>query len=31
MDGLGSMGEKAKRIGTLSTYIADIIGANTKY
>ncbi len=31
MDGLGSMGEKAKRIGTLSTYIADIIGANTKH
>ncbi|BBB22852.1 glycyl-tRNA synthetase beta subunit [Abyssogena phaseoliformis symbiont OG214] len=31
MDGLGSMGEKARRIETLSGYIADIIGANTKH
>lgn len=30
MDGLGSMGEKARRIETLSGYIADIIGANSK-
>ena len=31
MEGLGSMGDKAKRIEKLSAYIADIIGANTKH
>ena len=31
MDGLGSMGEKVRRIETLSGYIADIIGANAKH
>ncbi|MBW5290257.1 MAG: Glycyl-tRNA synthetase beta chain [Candidatus Ruthia sp. Asou_11_S2] len=31
MDGLGSMGEKARRIKILSGDIADIIGANTKH
>ncbi len=28
MDGLGSMGEKVRRIEVLSSYVADIIGAN---
>ncbi len=31
MDGLGSMGDKVRRIETLSAYIADIIGSNTKH
>ncbi len=31
MDGLGSMGEKARRIETLSGYITDIIGANREH
>lgn len=31
MDGLGSMGKKARRIEELSSYIANIIGANIKH